>query len=224
MTRLLRIAALGACVLGALALLAAWQVPRFLDWDRYRATIERVASAGVGRPVQIAGPIRLALLPQAVLRAGDVTVADTGDGAGATVGELRMRVGLQRVADRPDRTAGPGAARRPDAPALAACRLRAARVQPPPGGLHARVEDGTLQLGGMEVSGVSGDLSAGGPETALSASGLATVLGRPWRMTGRLGRAGCRRVGDAGGQPGRARQGRRHRRRAWPVRWLPMAA
>lgn len=53
------------------------------------------------------------------------------------------------------------------------------------------MEDGTLQLGGMEVSGVSGDLSAGGPETALSASGLATVLGRPWHMTGRLGRAGA---------------------------------
>ena len=187
--RLLRVAALVTGVLVAAALLAAWQAPRFLDWDQYRATIERVASAGIGRPVLIAGPIRLSLLPEAVLRAGTVTVADTGDGAGASVGELRMRVGLRALLT---------GRIEPQDLVLQDARMRlpwplaglTPRGTPPPGGLHARVEDGTLLLGGLQITGVSGDLSAGGPETALSASGLATVLGRPWRMTGRLGRPG----------------------------------
>ena len=53
-----------------------------------------------------------------------------------------------------------------------------------------RSRDGTLLLGDFAITGISGELSAGGADHALSASGLATVLGRPWRMTGRLGRAG----------------------------------
>ncbi len=187
--KLLRAAALGAGLLALLALLAAWQGPRFLDWDRYRGAVERVTSTGIGRPVQIAGPIRLALLPEAILRAGDVRVADTGDGASATIGELRIRVGLRALlTGRVE----------PQDLVLQDARMRlpwplagfALHGTPPPGGLHARVEDGTLLLGGLQISRVSGDLSAGGPETALSASGLASVLGRPWRMTGRLGRPG----------------------------------
>ena len=172
-----------------LTLVAAWQGPRFLDWDRYRGTIESIASAGLGRPVRIAGPIGLSLLPAAVLRAGDVTIADTGDGAGAAVAELRMRVALQALLT--GRVAAQdlvlvGARMRLPWP-LAGFSLHGA---PPPGGLHARVENGTLLLGGLRVTAISGELLAGGPDTALSASGLATVLGRPWRMTGRLGRPG----------------------------------
>ena len=187
--RLLRIAA-GIGLLIALPLLAAWQVPRFLDWDRYRVTVERVASAGIGRPVRITGAIRLSLLPEAILRAGDVTIADTGDGAGATVAELRIRVGLRALLT--------GRVELQDV-VLQGARMRlpwplagfTLPGTPPPAGLHARVEDGTLLLGGLPVTGISGDLSAGGPDTALSAAGLATVLGRPWRMTGRLGQAGA---------------------------------
>ncbi len=187
--RLLRIAAAAFGLLLALALIAAWQVPRFLDWDRYRATIERVASAGIGRPVQITGPIRLSLLPEAILRAGDVTIADTGDGAAASVAELRIRVGLRALLTgrvEPQDLVFQGARISLPWP-LAGFTLRG---PPPPTGLHARLEDGTLLLGGLRVTGISGELSAGGPDTALSAAGLATVLGRPWRMTGRLGRAG----------------------------------
>ena len=173
----------------ALALLAAWQVPRWLDWDHYRAAVERVASAGLGRPVQIAGPIRLSLLPQARLSAGNVTIADTGDGAAAVVGELRMRVGLSALLTgrvEPQDLVLQDARMHLPWP-LAGFTLRGT---PPPAGLHARLENGTLLLGGLAISAISGDLSAGDPNTALSASGFATVLGRPWRMTGRLGRAG----------------------------------
>ncbi len=188
--RRLGVAALLAGGLAALLLLAAWQVPPLLDWDRYRATIERVAAAGIGRPVRIAGPIRLSLLPAVVLHAGDVTVADTGDGAVAAVRELRMRVGLRALLTgrvEPQDLVLHGARMRLPWPP-AGFTLRGT---PPPGGLHARVEDGTLLLGGLAFGAVSGDISAGGPETAVSASGLATVLGRPWRMTGRLGRPGA---------------------------------
>ena len=78
----------------AVTVTAAWIVPRVLDWGQYRAAVEAVASAGLGRPVRIAGPIRLSLLPEATLVAGDVTVPDTGDGASATAAQLRLRVAL----------------------------------------------------------------------------------------------------------------------------------
>ena len=42
--------------------------------------------------MQIRGPIRLSLLPQVALRAGDVSIADTGDGASATTSEMRLRI------------------------------------------------------------------------------------------------------------------------------------
>jgi hypothetical protein len=186
--RLLRITPVLLAVLIALALVAAWQVPRFLDWDHYRATVESVASAGLGRPVQIAGPIRLSLLPQATLRARDVTIADIGDGA--TVGELRMRVGLSALLTgrvEPQDLVLQDANISLPWP-LAGFTLRGT---PPPAGLHARMENGTLRIGGLAITGISGEVSAGGPTTALSAAGLATVMGRPWRMTGRMGRAGA---------------------------------
>ena len=186
--RLLRITPVLLAVLIALALVAAWQVPRFLDWDHYRATVESVASAGLGRPVLIAGPIRLSLLPEATLRARDVTIADIGNGA--TVGELRMRVGLSALLTgrvEPQDLVLQDANIRLPWP-LVGFTLRGT---PPPAGLHARVENGTLRIGGLAITGISGEVSAGGPTTALSAAGLATVMGRPWRMTGRMGRAGA---------------------------------
>lgn len=171
----------------AAAGLAALQGPRFTDWNRYRDTVERVASAGLGRPVRIAGPIRLSLLPQATLRAGDVTIADTGDGASASVGELRMRVGLGALLTgrvEPQDLVLQGARMRLPWPMAGfAPRLF------PGGALHARVEDGTLRVGDLPITAISGELSAGG-DGGLSASGFATLWGRPWRMTGRLGRPG----------------------------------
>ncbi len=185
--RLLRLVPVLLALLIGLALIAAWQVPRFLDWDHYRATVESVASAGLGRPVQIAGPIRLSLLPQATLRAGDVSVGDFGDGA--TVGELRMRVGLSALLTgrvEPQDLVLQDAHIRLPWP-LAGFTLRGTQ---PAAGLHVRVENGTLTIGGLAITGISGEVSAGEPGNALSATGLATVLGRPWRMTGRLGRPG----------------------------------
>ena len=173
-----------------LTLVAAVVLPRVLDWGQYRAAVEAVASAGLGRPVRIAGPIRLSLLPEATLVAGDVTLADLGHGASASASQLRLRVAL-----------GPLLAGRiePQDLVLRRAHLRlpwplAAPVSlglAPAAGLHARVEDGTLAVGGLEVTAVNGELRVDPATGSLAAAGVAAVMGRTWQMTGRLGRPGA---------------------------------
>ncbi len=189
-SRRLRLRLLSAAVaaLLAAALLAAWLVPPLLDWDRYRGTVAAIASAGLGRPVRIDGPIQLSLLPQATLRARDVALADTGDGARASAREIRLRVAL-----------GPLLAGRVEPLELALYRPSLVLPWPVgvaapanlPAGLRARVEGGTLTIGGFAITQVGGDLAVDPATGTLSANGLATAMGRPWRMTGRLGRAGA---------------------------------
>src|SRR4051794_39725615 len=78
-----------------LLLLAVWQVPQWLDWTRYRATIEVFASATLGQPVTIRGPISLTLLPQPVLSAAQVDVGGTGPTElSIHVDALRLRIAL----------------------------------------------------------------------------------------------------------------------------------
>ena len=94
MTRL-RISLVALAMLASLALLAMWQVPQWLDWTRYRANIEVLAAAMLGKSVTIQGPITLTLLPQPVLTAAQVSVG----GGGPTdfsiqVDALRLRVAL----------------------------------------------------------------------------------------------------------------------------------
>src|SRR5271156_3536775 len=83
---------IGTAGLLALTLSAAWQVPPRLDWARYRGSIAAFASARLGRAVTIGGQVRLSLLPSAALTAGDVTLADRGDGISARIGALRLQV------------------------------------------------------------------------------------------------------------------------------------
>jgi hypothetical protein len=189
--RVLRIACVILAGLFVLAVLAAWQAPRFLDWDRYRTTIAGLAAAGLGRPVRIGGPVSLSLLPHPVLTAAGVTVADAGDGASADVPEMRLQVALGpllagRVEVR-DLVLHGARMRLPWPPRAGALQQR------PPAwltGLHARIEDGTLLVGGLTVSDVAGELSADPLTGTLSMDGMAAALGRQWRVTARLGRAG----------------------------------
>ena len=190
-SRLQRLRALSTVLvlLIGVAVAAAWFVPRFLDWGQYRATVEAVASAGLGRPVRIAGPITLSLLPQATLVAGDVTLPDIGDGASAVAAQLRLQVALGallagRIEPRDLELRQPHM--RLPWPLTA---LVSGAGTPPPG-LHARVEGGTLAIGGLQVTQISGELRVDPATGTLSAAGLASVMGRPWQMTGRLGQAG----------------------------------
>src|ERR1700712_2804891 len=88
-----RILAISVAVVLLLTMLAAWQVPGRLDWNRYRATIESLASSTLGRPVTIAGKITLSLLPETELTAAGVVVGGEPPAAPAfTVKALRLRV------------------------------------------------------------------------------------------------------------------------------------
>ena len=70
-------------------------MPQYLDWNRYRATIEVLASTTLGQPVTIHGPITLNLLPQPVLTAAQVSIGgDAAADVSIRVEALRLRVAL----------------------------------------------------------------------------------------------------------------------------------
>ena len=178
-----------------LALLAAWQVPGRLDWNRYRETIEALASARLGRPVTIAGPITLSLLPETELTAADVVVAAgtspgaslgaSGDGPAGpalTVKALRLRVApLPLLSGRVDarELALSGADLTVEWP------LRRGELAGwPPywlSAFSARIEKSRLRIGGLTLDNIDATL-----ETT---------------DTGGLVAVGIGRVGGAGGQP-----------------------
>ncbi len=117
----------------ALLLLAVWQVPQWLDWNRYRATIEVLASATLGQPVTIDGPITLTLLPQPVLTAAQVNSG--GEPAADRVDPCRGTAaarGALAAARRTCRCARTGAARPGPAPPVAGWRrMRWCRARRP---------------------------------------------------------------------------------------------
>ena len=192
-----------AWVAGAAAvlLLAAWAVPPMLDWGRFRTAIASIAAARLGRPVVIGGDISLRLLPQAVLTAADVTLADQGDGISVQVPALRLQVATlpllagqvvlrDLVLSAPvlhlpwSLPGGIGRSTRPQVPHPFA----------------ARIENGTLRIGAAEITGITaairGGPAAGGaeaaapdavPVAAFGAEGFAAAGGRSWRFTGALG-------------------------------------
>ncbi len=61
------------------AIAALLIVPSFIDWNGFRAPIEREASRLAGRPVSIKGNISLHMLPSPGFILGDVTIADPKD-------------------------------------------------------------------------------------------------------------------------------------------------
>ena len=186
----LRLLLVGLAVFTCLAFLAAWQVPQWLNWTRYRATIEVLASATLGQPVTIQGPITLTLLPQPVLTAAQVSVGGSGpNDLSIHVDALRLRVALwPLIAGRVD--ARELVLRGPDLriPWPAEPMLRAR----PPNWLAAfavRIESGRLTAGRLAFTGVEASLET--LETgALSASGTAQFSGQAWHFTARLTAAG----------------------------------
>ena len=171
--------------------MAVWQVPQWLDWTRYRSTIEVLASATLGQPVTIQGPITLTLLPEPVLTAAQVNVGGTGaTDMSIHVDALRLRVAL-----------GPLLRGRVDARELV---LRGADLRilwpgepgrllaRPPAWLAAftaRIENGRLTIGRVAFTGIDATLAT--LETgALSATGTAQFSGHAWHVVARLTAAG----------------------------------
>jgi hypothetical protein len=173
-------------------LLALWQAPRALDPSRYRGAIAAIASARLGRPVTIDGDVRLQFLPELVLTATRVTLADRGDGVSATVGALRLRVAAAPllggyIVPR-DLVLNDPVLRLPwplpaDIVASTAARL--------PNGFSAQLEGGTLQLGKAIVAGLSAYLRSDADTGALSANGLASGPRESWRFGVLLGAPGA---------------------------------
>ncbi len=146
----------------------------------------------------INGEISLRLLPQAVLTANDVTLADPGDGVSVQVAALRLQVATLPLA------AGEMVVRDLvlSAPVLHlpwALPNGIGRSARPlvPHEFAARIENGTLRIGAAEVTGITASLH-GGPATAAAgadaaqvaafgAEGFAAAGGRSWRFTAALG-------------------------------------
>jgi uncharacterized protein involved in outer membrane biogenesis len=183
---------IGLAAILVVAIVAVWQVPQYLDWNRYRATLEALATTTLGRPVTIHGPITLNLLPQPVLTAAQVSIGgDAAADVSIRVEALRLRVALwpllggrvdarELVLRGPDLRlpwpAEPDALRR-HAPAWLAA-------------FSARIENGRLTVGRVSFTGIDATL-ASYDEGASSASGTARFNGQDWHFTARTTSVGA---------------------------------
>lgn len=168
-------AGLGAAII-LLAVLAAWQLPPRLDWNRYRGAIAAFASARLGRQVSIGGQVRLLLLPEAVLVADRVKLADRGDGVSAVIGALRLRISIGallrgRVLPRRLELDGPVVTLPWPLPREAAPPVPAGLV----GGFTASVEGGSLRLGSVVLNGINASVHTDPDTGAFAAQGAARL-------------------------------------------------
>ncbi len=186
-----RASALFAAVTGAF-LLAVWLVPQWLDWNRYRSTVEALAATTLGQPVTIRGPISLTLLPQPALTAAEVSIGGNGPKDLAfRLAVLRLRVGVwSLLGGRVD--ARELVLRGPDLQIPWPTASGMLRPRPPAwlAGFAARIEDGRLSIGHLSFTGIDARLQT--LDTgALSASGDARFGGHTWHFTARLTSAGA---------------------------------
>lgn len=173
-------------------MLAAWLLPRHVDWSEYRAEVERVGSARLGREVRIDGAFALELLPQPRLTARGVSIGDAGDGFSGSAEELRLGLALAPLLRGEvvvtDLT-------------LVAPRLRVAALTAPLwevvgrpaivlAGAEVRLERGEVEVGGARLGGVFARLSAEGVLGAYTAQGRFEVAGEPAEFSVALGQGG----------------------------------
>lgn len=169
-------------------LLIVWIVPAMLDWNRYRTEIADFAAAELGRPVSIGGGITLKLLPRALLTATDVTFPDQGDGVSARLRALRLEVAiLPLLRGRlvvSDLVLGAPALTLPwPLPADLGSPVRPYVRHP----FTARVEDGSVAIGAVAVTGIDAALRSDAATGALHILGAAALAGAPWRFATTLG-------------------------------------
>ncbi len=178
--------------LAAAAVLAAWLVPRHLDWTEYRAELQRLGEARLGREVRIDGAFALEMLPQPRLTARGVSIGDAGDGFSGSAQEIRLGLALAPLLSGrvvvTDLT-------------LVSPRLTLAGLPAPlwevagrPTPLFARaevrLENGEVTVGAMRLAGVNARLTsvaAGGPYVA---EGRFDFASRPVDFSVGLGQPG----------------------------------
>jgi len=162
-------------------LLGVWQVPQWLDWTRYRTTIEALATATLGQPVSISGPISLTLLPEPELTAARVNVGTGGaEDLSIHVEALRLRVALwPLIGGRVD--ARELVLHGPDLRIPWPQEPGTLRPRPPAwlAAFAARIENGRLTVGRLAFTGIDATLAT--LDTgALSASGTGQFSGQDW--------------------------------------------
>ncbi|MEX0860131.1 MAG: AsmA family protein [Cucumibacter sp.] len=64
--------------LAIVAILAAFIVPGYYDWNPYRARLEQIAEEALGTPITIRGDLKLTILPQPRMTLNDVLVGPPG--------------------------------------------------------------------------------------------------------------------------------------------------
>lgn len=177
----------GAAILIIIALIAI--LPRELDWNRYRGSFEVLAGDALGRPVTIAGPIELSLLPEPVLTASRVEIGG-GRNARITVAELRLQVALAPLLSG-EVDARSLILRSPVAHlAWPPSQDLAWNVPPWLGTLSAEIDDGTIDVGSLKLTHVSATLSSGRAGAAFLLAGTAVADGLPWQIDLNLGEPG----------------------------------
>ena len=185
--RLGRVLLLFVATVIVLAVAAVAVLPSVLDWNRYRGTLELLAGDALGRPVTIAGPVSLSILPEPMLTASRVRVGGGEDGTRILVAELRLRVALMPLlSGRVD--ASELTLRQPDLRLPWPPRLGLPFATPPwLAALSARIEDGTIEAGGLSLTHVNATLTAGRGSEALVLSGSAAMGASLWQLSLRLG-------------------------------------
>lgn len=76
-----------------LALIAVAVAPYYLDWNQYRAVIEKEISTALKLPVTISGPIELVLLPSPAVKLADVAIGPPGGQARISRVEAEFSIG-----------------------------------------------------------------------------------------------------------------------------------
>ena len=175
----------------AVVVAAAWVLPSFLDWNRYRDEIADLASGTLGGSVRIEGPIAFTLLPQPMLTAAGVTVAGGDHGVSVTAAQLRLRVALWPLLsgriDARELVLG-GVDMRVPWPLEPSALV----VHAPPWltSLSARIEDGRLTVGNLVFTGIDASLTTGDYTGSYHLAGIAQLSGQPWHFTARLTQPG----------------------------------
>ncbi len=171
----------------AVVVAVAAMLPNVTDWTRYRGTLEALAGEALGRPVAIAGPVALSLLPEPVLTASRVSVGG-GGGARITVRELQLRVALlPLLTGRVD--ARSLTLQRPDFHLPWPPWRDGALAWPPwPAELSARVQDGRIEAGGLVLTNVDATLVAGQGDATVTLVGSAAEGAAKWNLSLVLGK------------------------------------
>ncbi|MFY8093335.1 MAG: AsmA family protein [Niveispirillum sp.] len=176
----------------ALLILVVLVGPALVPWNDFRSRVADGLAGLTGRQVVIDGDLNLALLPTPTLTADNVRLLDAGEPL-ARIGRVAMKVRAlpllqgqvtieQLTLDEAEMRAilpADGAARWPLAPAALGGAVQVEGVVLRTGSLALERAGGDV----VRLSGLSGELTAGGPDGPFEVSASGALDGKPARLT-----------------------------------------